>query len=801
MVRITILWVNHTAVMGGAEASLLELAAGMDRTRFDVMAAIPGPGPLAEAFAAYGISTVRLPFRHFRRTRHPARLAGYGLHLLTTARRLERVIRERRIDLVHANSNTAQLYAGLAAARAGVPCLWHCRDLVRLGALGRPMAARADRVVCISQAVRAALEAEGIAGRAVVIPNGIDPDAWAGRTAESDPRREWGVAPDAFLVGMAAQLVPWKRHDLFLEAAARIAAAVPGARFVLVGGALLDSAASYERALQKQAERLGLGQALLLAGPRSDMAAVLRSFNVLLHPADREPFGRVILEAMAVGTPVVAVDACGPAEIIRPGVDGLLAPPGDAAALAEATIGLARDRVLAERLAQAGRERVRAAFSRRRHVDQMEALYATVVRERASVCPQVGYVLAAFPSLSETFILREMEAVAQQGVGVVPLALQRPATRLLHAAARPFLARVRYRPATWPGRVGAGLAAGLGSRPGRFLALAGAALRRGDPDTGSRLRALLHLLDAAALSRAARRAGVVRIHAHFAQVTADVGAAMARLLGVPFSLSVHARDLFTGSADALRRRLEPAAFVAVCTWRGWDRLREQVPEFPVERLVLLRHGLPLGVDAVRASTEPLVLAVGRLEEKKGFEVWIDACARLRREGVVFRGVLVGDGPRRDRLAARRDAAGLRGVLELVGAATQEQVMDWYARARVVAVPSVPAADGDQDGLPNVLLEAMAMRIPVVASAFSAIPEAVTDGVEGLLVPPGDPAALAAAIRRLLEDPGEGRRMGERGRARVCAAFDSLRNGAELAARFGGTRHSTAAGQGEQAGDA
>jgi glycosyltransferase involved in cell wall biosynthesis len=157
---------------------------------------------------------------------------------------------------------------------------------------------------------------------------------------------------------------------------------------------------------------------------------------------------------------------------------------------------------------------------------------------------------------------------------------------------------------------------------------------------------------------------------------------------------------------------------------------------------------------------------------------------MKDRDVAFDCVIVGEGPERAILEAAVAAAGLTGRVRLAGALTQEQLMEWYGTAMVVAVPSVEADGGDRDGLPNVILEAMAMGIPVVASAAGAIPEAVTDGVQGLLVAPGDAEALASALERVLAD-GEGRRrMGEQGRATVCRDFDAVRNATVLAEWFG-----------------
>ncbi len=771
-----LLYLNHVSAIGGAEASLLETIQVLPRDRFTPLAALPAPGPLADRLKALNVPVFFLPFRRFRKTLNPVSLLAAALNILGTAFRLAQIIRRERIDLVHANSATAHLVGGLAAGWTGIPCIWHCRDLVDLGALEPWLARKATAIIAISDAVSRHLQRKQPIDQVETIFNAMDAAAFEARAGGVNPRPEWGMNAGHYVVGMAGQFVPWKRHDLFLRAAARIAAAIPEARFVIAGGALFDADSTVEAGVVRLVRDLGLEGKVMLAGHRDDMAAVLKALDVLVHPAEREPLGRVILEALALGKPVVAVNAAGPAEILADGAGGVLVPPDDAAALADAVIGLRRDPPRAAALGEAGRRRVLAGFSPRAHGDRMAALYARLLPART-----VAMVVGAFPSLSETFILREMQALERHGIRVIPVSLAQPAPGPVHAAAVPFLDFTCY-----PGRWAAirGLAWGLVARPRRLAALAGEALRRGDPDSGSRVKALYRLGVAAEGVRLLRAVRVDRVHAHFAWVTADVGKAMARLMGVPFSLSAHAWDIYTQPAATLRSRLTGASFVAVCTQHGRARIREAAPGFPDDRLILVRHGI-VPADFEPAHPEsPRMLAVGRLEKKKGFWHLVEACRLMKDRDVAFDCVIVGEGPERAILEAAVAAAGLTGRVRLAGALTQEQLMEWYGTAMVVAVPSVEADGGDRDGLPNVILEAMAMGIPVVASAAGAIPEAVTDGAQGLLVAPGDAEALASALERVLAD-GEGRRrMGEQGRATVCRDFDAVRNATVLAEWFG-----------------
>ena len=177
---------------------------------------------------------------------------------------------------------------------------------------------------------------------------------------------------------------------------------------------------------------------------------------------------------------------------------------------------------------------------------------------------------------------------------------------------------------------------------------------------------------------------------------------------------------------------------------------------------------------------PLILAVGRFVEKKGFDQLIAACAQLQRDGLRFACVIVGErGSAFDSLRAQIDSLGLTDTVRLRSAVTQDQLREIYRGAQVFALPCQIMEDGDRDGFPNVLAEAMAMGVPVVSTAISGIPEMIDDGVHGLLVEPRDPQALAAALRRVLTEPALHARLARAGRQRICERFDSRRTTLDL----------------------
>ena len=263
------------------------------------------------------------------------------------------------------------------------------------------------------------------------------------------------------------------------------------------------------------------------------------------------------------------------------------------------------------------------------------------------------------------------------------------------------------------------------------------------------------------------------IHGYFAHPPAEVASIAAQLSGRPYGFSCHALDVRKVPAATLARRGAGAAVVVACN-RDVAVTLDQAGVQPC----LLAHGVDLRRFQVPASTgaspgrqtgTPMeVLAVGRLVAKKGFAHLVEAFTRCRRD---IRLSIVGEGPERDRLERLITDLALADRVRLLGGRTHHQLPGLYRQADVVAVPSVVDVNGDRDGLPNVVLEAMACARPVLASDVAAIATAVETGHSGVLVPPGDVGALAAALDKLAASPTERARLGANARHAVEQRFD------------------------------
>ena len=403
---------------------------------------------------------------------------------------------------------------------------------------------------------------------------------------------------------------------------------------------------------------------------------------------------------------------------------------------------------------------------------------------------RVAFVLKGYPRLSEAFIAQEIAALERRGLGILIVSLRRPTEGRVHAVHREIRARVLYLPEYLllaPLRVlkgwwSARKMAGYGEARSLWLK----DLRR-DP-TANRVRRF-----GQALVLAAELPGdVKRLHAHFLHTPASVTRYAAVLLGMPWTGSAHAKDIWTTPAWEKREKLASCEWLVTCTAANREHLAGLAPPGRVE---LVYHGIDLarfpqpGVQrrAPDGRGEPVtILSVCRLVEKKGMEVLLEALGLLPRD-LGWKLVHAGGGPLREKMALKAESLGIAKSIEWRGPLTQDELLEEYRKADLFALASRVASDGDRDGLPNVLAEAQSQALACVATRVSAIPELVRDGESGLLVPENDAAALARALEAHNRDPARRRALGEAGLARVRAEFTLEANLERLARKFGLSR--------------
>jgi glycosyltransferase involved in cell wall biosynthesis len=395
---------------------------------------------------------------------------------------------------------------------------------------------------------------------------------------------------------------------------------------------------------------------------------------------------------------------------------------------------------------------------------------------------RIGYVLDLFPSVYQTFVLDEILQLERGGIEIEIFSLQVPsAAHLRHSRLQHLQAPVQYLPSPagdpW-GHILANCAL-LVRSPLRYLQALALALRY-----PGRI-VLLSFLRGVYLSRllSARRAQ--HLHAHFALGANVVAMLAARFCDLPFSFTTHAVDLFARPVW-LCRSLQAARFAVTISRYNRDFIAQACSDDLAEKVHVIHAGIAprAFVMGHRPTAErPRILSVGRLVEKKGHRYLIEALAELRQHGYDFEAIIAGEGPERPvltRLIAEHDLA---GQVRLLGAVTQDRVRQLYAESDIFVLPCIVARDGDRDGIPVSLMEAMASGLPVVSTRVSGIPELVTHEQEGLLVEQGNITGLAVTMARLLADATARERLGRAGREKILQKFDVRCNIAELAALF------------------
>ena len=414
----------------------------------------------------------------------------------------------------------------------------------------------------------------------------------------------------------------------------------------------------------------------------------------------------------------------------------------------------------------------------------------------------VGFVLKGFPRLSETFITNEIYLLEQLGYRIHIFAMRNPGESNLHENVKKIKAGVTYIPDYfWP-HFGEFMRASLGQFLKKPLVFAGAF--RHALQTGIRTRSMqplkrfvqgaylvhYHLArqNAASFTAANGRNGsangafsgriaIAHFHAHFSHDPTTMTQYAAWLAGIPYSISAHAKDIYAQEERQLLDKIARARFVVTCT--GFNQRYLENLNGSTTPIFKCYHGIDLTRFATPErfshETRPRILSIGRFVPKKGFPVLLEALHDLKNAGLRFQCHLIGGGPQENHLRQLVRQYGLQDDVEILPALSQNELLAYYQKATVFALACEVQEDGDRDGIPNVMVEAMAMGVPVVSTEISGIPELITNRENGMLVPQRNPAALAEALRDVLTLPDFAQALAEAGRKSVEQEFDAFKN--------------------------
>jgi glycosyltransferase involved in cell wall biosynthesis len=395
----------------------------------------------------------------------------------------------------------------------------------------------------------------------------------------------------------------------------------------------------------------------------------------------------------------------------------------------------------------------------------------------------IAVLLSRFPSVTETFILREVVELDRAGVEVVfvPL-LREPPPPAVHAEVEAWDARALYTPFVNGPILAANLRV-LASRPWLWLSTLVRLLAESAASWNAFTGTLGIYLKSVYYGQVLRERGVVHAHAHFATHPATAAYVLSRVrrrgqAELPYSITVHAHDIFLHTAG-LARKLAAASFVRTISKFNADFLLERFSRgrfaLGPEKFRVIHCGIEparyAAPERAPRSGPARVLSVAQLKPYKGIAFLVEAARRLRERGVELECEVIGEGPLRPELEAEIRGAGLEGRFHLRGARTQAEVAEALRRADLFVLPSIVAPDGQMEGIPVSLMEALAAGLPTVSTRLSGIPELIQDGRTGWIVPPGDAEALANAIAQAVAEPEKSRERARAGRALVEREFE------------------------------
>lgn len=705
-----------------------------------------------------------------------------GFFNLSTLCRLIQIFKQEKPDIVHTYLFTADCYGRLAAKLAGVRVIvssvrnidlwqkWHHRLAEKI------LAYWTDKIIVNAGAIQAYLidERKIHPDKVTTVHNGIDLKRFLNLRSRQETRREFNIPREALLVGMVGRFSEQKDYDTFFEATEEITDLV---YFVAVGdGPLLNGLRSTVHSPQ-------LKERIIFTGLRRDTPDLINAMDICILSSHYEGCPNVILEYMACSKPVIASDVGGCAELVINGKTGFIVPHRKPKELSDKIISLVKDAELRKKMGQEGRRRVEEFFDVKVMAKNTEKIYSELIR------PKTAFIFSQFPCYDETFILREMNQLKENGLHFVIYSIKPCKDKVKHSETEELGKNTYYLPLFSLRLIFINLFY-LIRHPLRYITIFLSVLFNNLLSPNFFFKTMALWPQAIGFAWRAGKDKISQVHGQWATFPATIAFIISRLNNIPFSFTGHAHDIFVDTAG-LKQKINNASFVVTCTAYNKQYLLSLLNGHKAEEKIIVNyHGLDIDRFRVQGqecktkvkNSKFKILAVGSLLECKGFDILIDTCRILKDKGIDFECNIAGGGPLEKSLKSQASSLKLEERIKFTGYITQDRLIPLYRQADVFALP---VRLDIHWGIPNVLLEAMAAKVPVVCTNLPSITELIQESKTGFVIPEKNPEALAETMIKLYKDEKLRKEVGNAGYAIIENKFNIRRNTQNLITLFNG----------------
>ncbi len=396
---------------------------------------------------------------------------------------------------------------------------------------------------------------------------------------------------------------------------------------------------------------------------------------------------------------------------------------------------------------------------------------------------KIAYILSQFPETHETFILRETIELKKNKIDIQLFSLKKCKDKVIHPQALEFITQTHYS-ALISINVIKAILYFIYIRPLECLGLFIHLIKSNISSIESLIKSIVIIPISLYYAKLMMDLGITHIHAHWATIPTTNALIISKILNIPFSFTAHAWDIFLPN-PMLKEKVQQAEFVATCTSYNKKYLDSLLNYKENDKIILNYHGIDFDTlpEINKNIEDNLIFSIGRLCEQKGFPYLLEACAILRDQGYQFKCIIVGEGPDRKAMTTQIELLELQEYIVLSGMKPQSYIFDMFNKARMFVLPCIIAKNGDRDGIPNVMIEALAMCTPVISTTVSGVPEIIQNNITGITVEPRNSQQLADAIIGLLNNPDTAKAFVKNGRKLVEEKFDIRKNIGELVSIF------------------